>query len=252
MTEGLLRQRRNLMAVSLALGFLKLGEVKISQLDVYGVAITFDNPHVLFVSLWLAWGYFALRYVQYFVQEGWPKLNKARGATLDDTCREKIKELVRPVLPPLSTDTKYLYTKLEKPKNLFGDYTFTGISVEKDQAGQPIRQEYAAPIKFRHLLRRMIFAHLKLLFSQSVAFDYLFPVLLAVAMFLYCFLGDWPGSIPNSFFDGKPTLASPIKQTPSADPLGASLTWDWWQIMCDPRDRNFMLCLKRGDCNACH
>lgn len=66
---GLLRQRRGLMVVSLVLVFFHWGQVQIKQVSALGASVEIGRPEAVEHGLWLVWGYFLLRYYQYFRRE---------------------------------------------------------------------------------------------------------------------------------------------------------------------------------------
>jgi len=67
MSEGLLRQRRNLMVVSIALFFIFVGGISIDhEITILGAKLRIANPLVLYVTLWIMYIYFFLRYIQYY------------------------------------------------------------------------------------------------------------------------------------------------------------------------------------------
>ena len=59
MTEGFLRQRRNLILSSLILFFVYYAEVEIEKLSFFGVELKdFGNPEAAVEGIWLIYGYF--------------------------------------------------------------------------------------------------------------------------------------------------------------------------------------------------
>ncbi len=71
MGADLLRQRRNLLVISLALVAVQLaGATFEGKVSIFGAGITFDHPERLLLGAWVLWGYFLLRYWQYLKQEG--------------------------------------------------------------------------------------------------------------------------------------------------------------------------------------
>lgn len=66
MGPDLLRQRRNLLVVSLALIFSNLAGAEFNnKVAVMGTEITFTRSWALLLGAWLLWGYFLIRYLQY-------------------------------------------------------------------------------------------------------------------------------------------------------------------------------------------
>lgn len=69
MNPDLLRQRRNLIAVSAVLLVFDFSNVKITKVSVLGTELLVGNAQVLMVCAWVLWGYFLLRYYQYWKDE---------------------------------------------------------------------------------------------------------------------------------------------------------------------------------------
>lgn len=70
MSADLLRQRRNLIIISLSLVVIYLTEASFKHdVTVFGAAIDVKNPQRLIWGAWIFWGYFLLRYWQYFIDE---------------------------------------------------------------------------------------------------------------------------------------------------------------------------------------
>ena len=70
MGPDLLRQRRNLLVVSLALIAVNLAGAEFNKLAVMGTELTFSRRWVLSAGGWILWAYFFLRYVQHMLAEG--------------------------------------------------------------------------------------------------------------------------------------------------------------------------------------
>jgi hypothetical protein len=66
MKEGFNRQRRNLIITSIILYIIEFAEPQLTQLSILGNVFVIGNPQFIVVLLWVALGYFLLRYWQYF------------------------------------------------------------------------------------------------------------------------------------------------------------------------------------------
>src|SRR5579859_3326953 len=62
--SSFLRQRRNLMAISVVNLFVTLSGIKLNELDVLGNKFTIQNPRYITASLWIAFLYWLVRYFQ--------------------------------------------------------------------------------------------------------------------------------------------------------------------------------------------
>lgn len=104
MESGLLRQRRNLIALSSLLIVYNFADIKIKQVGWMGTSIEVGNPAALTFIIWVVWLYFFLRYYQYWSAE--------KDANVAADLRELTEERVR----------KYLIAK-------YGRNKFSGSSV---------------------------------------------------------------------------------------------------------------------------
>jgi len=64
--QGFIRQRRNLILISLILLFVEVAEVSFNKINLLGNELTISNPDVVTYSLWVAFIYWLIRYYQYF------------------------------------------------------------------------------------------------------------------------------------------------------------------------------------------
>lgn len=64
--DGFIRQRRNLIAVSLVLWFVETSSLTLSKLNILGNEFPISNPAAVNHALWIAWVYWFVRYYQYF------------------------------------------------------------------------------------------------------------------------------------------------------------------------------------------
>ena len=63
--EGFVRQRRNLMIVSLILLFAESTELKVEKISAFGTELLVGNPQAVTMALWVAAIYWLVRFYQY-------------------------------------------------------------------------------------------------------------------------------------------------------------------------------------------
>ncbi|ELB2790272.1 hypothetical protein ACE1OG_18035 [Aeromonas hydrophila] len=68
-SEGLLRQRRNLMVVSMLMPLFFLSGASIEKINLLGTVVSVSNPVVIKYALIILFSYFLLRYWQYYQEE---------------------------------------------------------------------------------------------------------------------------------------------------------------------------------------
>jgi hypothetical protein len=95
MNSDLLRQRRNLIAISTVLLIFDFAHVEVAKVSVLGTELLVGNTRMLMVCAWVLWGYFLLRYYQYWRIENQRRIRKAFKERLDWHAREYTK--ARPV-----------------------------------------------------------------------------------------------------------------------------------------------------------
>lgn len=66
MDDDILRQRRNLIAISTVLILFDFADVKIAKVGVLGTELIVGSPDVLIIFTWTIWAYLLLRYYQYW------------------------------------------------------------------------------------------------------------------------------------------------------------------------------------------
>lgn len=65
-----IRQRRNLLAICVVNLFVSLAGINLSEINILGNKFTIQNPHIVSISLWIAFGYWLLRYLQLLHDSG--------------------------------------------------------------------------------------------------------------------------------------------------------------------------------------
>lgn len=74
MNGDLLRQRRNLMLISVLLLAFVFLKIKIDKLSIFGSEITVENPQGILIFVWILWAYFLVRFYQFLREEADLKL----------------------------------------------------------------------------------------------------------------------------------------------------------------------------------
>ena len=114
MSEGLLRQRRNLFITCALLWFMKYGGVRLHKMALAGFDVELARPEVMTLALWIAFAYFLYRYYQYFASDGLPKLESEYSKAFETKCMPLIKNRVMAAYPRLHNDPDYRYFMLKQ------------------------------------------------------------------------------------------------------------------------------------------
>lgn len=198
MQEDLRRQRRNLIVMSLLLIFMKCGGMTINKMSIFGAEIVLSNISVVYIFIWLIWGYFLIRYYQYFMQKGFAETNRVFKDMINKRCSSKIEELVRasdPSLGQLEGEMRYCILK----KASWTTRLFIGEARNDRSLYEPMKQ-IEVPISVRAVWKEIMFSIFRVLVNHTVATDYLLPIFLALFTFTYCNYGNWQGNLFNIFF----------------------------------------------------
>ncbi len=184
MSEGLIRQRRNLISVSCILIFLKFAGVEISKLSFLGLDFSeLEKPSAFYLLIWLVYFYFVLRYYQYFWQEGKPKLISYYNQNIAQALINKV----------------WTNAKNEEVDGRFRSYEPNTVEELKDNDWK-YKAEYRKEDGTFIILDKTLFKRervkcralmmINLTCNTSIFTDYILPFLLAIAALSYCYAGS--------------------------------------------------------------
>ncbi len=185
MNEGLLRQRRNLIASCALIWLLKFGKVSFTKMSLAGFDVSFANPEALYLSLWLSFFYFLYRYYQYFVKFGEQELTQQFLGSLERVCAEWMAQ-VHKDHPEWMTKTGY--------PNL-AQLVRSGFIVNVQDGSEIGTRSFVVRISRFSVMVRLLRSVFESTFRSTVVTDYVFPFLLAFFVLIYCGVGEWPGSL---------------------------------------------------------
>ena len=94
MSEGLRRQRRNVLLLSGVLWFMKYGGLTVTKARLLGIELELQEPSAIYVALWVAWAYFLVRYYQYFRQEAVMALMMNLNHCRTNYCMPVVRQIV--------------------------------------------------------------------------------------------------------------------------------------------------------------
>lgn len=87
MNQDLLRQRRNLIATSAFLLLFDIAHIQVAKVSLLGNELVIGNVQTLTYSAWCLWGYFFLRYYQYWRAEPDQQIRTSFSKHLDSLAR---------------------------------------------------------------------------------------------------------------------------------------------------------------------
>lgn len=185
MSEGLSRQRRNLISISCVLIFLKFAGVEIDKLSFLGLDFgKVGNPSALYLAIWIFYFYLLVRYYQYFIQEGNQRLEQYYYDCLESYVQKHCEKLALEISPVANYFPKQIVA-IEKDEWNFRVTYQNG----RDEMGGTIIE--AETIIFPKIKRRLfkIKSILNICINTSVFSDYIFPFILALGALIYCYNG---------------------------------------------------------------
>lgn len=193
MSPDLIRQRRNLMIVSMTIIFLRFGGVTVEKVGAMGIELKISNPAALYVGLWVLFLYFLLRYYQYFMQETNHSFKTEFLSKMDALCFSGLQQIAQRQHP---VDIEDLSGTFE-----FSKLSGSGIQREgemvigRDTMGDSLNGPYA--VNVMTFWFQAIRAAVHVLFNRSAATDYALPFAVAAIALFYGGSGAWPGALRN-------------------------------------------------------
>ena len=198
MSEGLFRQRRNLMVTSLAIILLRYGGVTIEKLGTSGLELKFQNLNAVDAVLWIVFLYFIVRFHQYLRQESDLGIMSAFWSKVDARCLNKLIMGATTQYPTILISPAKDELRLSSFQRKSGFLWSRNVCIKRSEYGDPTMSEYTVNV-LRFCFDFLVAAcHVAL--NRSAITDYVLPFLLAGFALFYGVSGDWPGS-PCIFID---------------------------------------------------
>lgn len=187
MSNDLLRQRRNLLVISLLICFVDYAQVELGKLSIFGIEYSqFGRPHAVIYALWVGFFYFLIRYGQYFYQEGRQKLASSFVSTLDEKAASRIKELVLEEHPSDFREDCSFHV-LQRWKWIYHGQEKVGT----DEMGHDKINNFEMYISPLKLWREVVASIFSVTFAKSAVTDYLLPFVVALFTVVYAGSEAW-------------------------------------------------------------
>lgn len=181
LSPGLLRQRRNLMASSLALLFFYYSGATIGSASILGVHVAFANPHAVIHFLWLFQVYYLFRYYQYFRQEPDLLIKNSFYGFLNTRTHKKIQELKDEAFPGQEQYGGDFDFRMHKPSSRWKRKITVPLAVNAHGT-----QEYGEfEIDIRPFWLDALLAAIQVALNRSYITDYWLPFVLAGVAVLF-------------------------------------------------------------------
>jgi hypothetical protein len=177
LSPSLLRQRRNLMVVSLIILFMVIAGAKLDKVTFLGIQMTFENPKAIIWFLKIFLIYFLYRYYLYIIQEPDLFLKNTFYDRLRALTWQKIQIAKNEIYPQVKEyGGEYDFRKMKKA-GIF-KRNVNGV-VGRDSSGGFIHGDFEINVLsfFWDGLRAFLYT----LFNRSYVTDYFLPFIVAFA-----------------------------------------------------------------------
>lgn len=183
MNADLLRQRRNLIAISAILLIFDFAQVKITKVSVLGTELLVGNVQVLMFCAWALWAYFTLRYYQYWRAEPNRHIRDAFRHQLDRYARSYTK--ARPIQDEFGGMSDHY--KILRTGFISWAYIFQRYEPTKDEMTDGLTMDLPALRLAVWLVKSAFFVCVQ----TPHATDHILPFVLAFAAFVVSLYTKW-------------------------------------------------------------
>lgn len=204
LSEGVVRQRRNLIIISGVLVMLKFGKVEITKLSVASIEFNFGNPEAMYIALWAMYIYFFIRYIQYVVEDSWDEVTRLYLKWMDRITVRFITEMAQKlfmegphiqsgvqtygVSRPIPRITPIKFSTLERRDDHMYGTAFRKSFLPGEQMEVPVVIYNKAFFKYKCASIALM------LIIETALTELLFPGIFALAAGIYAGSGGWPGA----------------------------------------------------------
>ncbi|MDP2228409.1 MAG: hypothetical protein Q8J78_13125 [Moraxellaceae bacterium] len=186
MSDGLLRQRRNLISISCVLIFVKFSGVKIDNLSFLSINFgALENPAAIYIAIWIAFFYFLFRYYQYFIQDGLRNLIRHHYECQEARVFKHVARLARDI----NAGAHYHPSQLVSLKNENWKVRVTYAGEQNQKTGEIENEVRHFIVPKSEIYKIMFISICDVSFNTSAITDYILPFIIATFALAYCFCG---------------------------------------------------------------
>lgn len=200
--QGFIRQRRNLIIISLVLVFVQVSGLDFERISVLGAVAKLEHASAVDIALWIGWAYWLLRYGQFF--------HDLENRGIKSAYHEKLRELVPQAIlkdliknnelddfePHIDPKTRR-YEIFGLTRKSSSPYS-AGLTVQIVSADGNTRRQHAVgehritPDKVR--LERAL-AALYVAFRTRMGTEFILPFVIAGLPIVGAIISNWPTSM---------------------------------------------------------
>ena len=201
MTDGFLRQRRNLLVVNVVLLLVALAEVQLETLSVAGFQFgAFQKPAVVLVFLWGVWAYFFYRYAVYFAEEGPERIVRVWEREFERCVNPRIKQIVSRHHRVPNDGCGYSYLTLRRGGLVYRGQAYAEEVSEGSDKAKPRLYNFELHVPRRQIMLWELKAFLRFTLFTPVLTDYVLAFAISVVVLWICgFSKTWVGSLKVLF-----------------------------------------------------
>lgn len=188
MEDGLQKQRKLLIGISLVIICLRAGAVKLTTISIAGNSVTVENPQGFYAIVWIIFAYLFLRYYQYIRQERELGILATFSDKVNDLTNAKLREYVKKKASEGVDVPSLRFMNLDSSPPYF---------VRNLRLNKPPQGTETININLFHFTPDLVRALMHVLFNTSKFTDYILPFALSGVALLYGSFGPWEGSLLN-------------------------------------------------------
>lgn len=181
MLQGTLRQRRNLIVMSMIIAFVLYSHVTIKSVNLFGISLDVPNSKAVFVVMWLIWANFLMRFIQYALNDTAFQLTYYYKFAILDVGQPMLKRYVLNNVENVKS-VGHIHPD-EITENSNGEWTLRPLVDLNDDKETSKGIELILPPKFIYWMRTQ--ALLKTIFLTPVVTDFILPFIIALATLIY-------------------------------------------------------------------
>lgn len=202
MTDGLLRQRRNLMVTSLIIILLSFGGVRIEEVGALGTKLIFQRKDALYLGIWVIYAYFFFRYYQYVREEPDLGISKAYWAKVNALTFMRLRKaaVMQLSLEETQLAGEFQFSGLERKSRVIR----TGEVVSgRDPYGQPTYSHYE--VNVLRFIPAFVWASVHVILNRSAITDYVLPFVVGIAAAAMGASSSWEGALSKLVLQQSPS-----------------------------------------------
>lgn len=184
MSDGFIRQRRNLILSTIFIFFIHFTTIEIDKVSIFG--ISFDiikKSNDLLYAFYLIWVYFFIRYMQYFYDYGYGKFFNIYGNLYADKLQKRIQKYICMKVPNVDGVNVGSYYRTVKEQG----YKYHGKTNDyiKNEYGEKFKKDFELDIPKNIFWIERLKVILEVIFLKSVTTDFILPILLFLSTIIY-------------------------------------------------------------------